>query len=192
MTTQSKLTKHPKLIFMVKFLAPEIAKKWLFLAPEIATKWRFLAPEISKMGLFQSGPRKSQNGALSGARKRQKVAISGARNLQNGSNSNLAPEIAKMGRFLAPEWAKMVERSYISYDVFWRLGDWTGCACVAAVQSSDGNMVPWICLSMVPWFPPVKKCKGVQKLRVTAMETWYHEYMNMFIDGTMIFSCQKV
>ena len=83
MTTQSKLTKHPKLIFMVKFLAPEKAKKWRFLAPEIATKWRFLAPEISIMGLFQSGPRKSQNGALSGARKRQKVAISGARNLQN-------------------------------------------------------------------------------------------------------------
>ena len=115
MTTQSKLTKHPKLIFMVKFLAPEKAKKWRFLAPEIATKWRYLAPEISIMGLFQSGPRKSQNGALSGARKRQKVAISGAKNLQNGSYFNLAPEIAKIWRFLSPERAKMVERSFMHH-----------------------------------------------------------------------------
>ena len=55
--------------------------------------------------------------------------------------------------------------------------DWLRMRSCCTVQSSDGNMVPWICLSMVPWFPPVKKCKGVQKLRVTAMETWYHEYV---------------
>ena len=45
------------------------------------------------------------------------MTISGARNHHYGSILFLAPEIVKMGRFLAPEIVNLIKRSYIDHAV---------------------------------------------------------------------------
>ena len=84
-----------------------------FLAQEIVKKCNFLAPEIFIMTQLFFGPRNRQNGTISGSRNRPKTKISGPRNLHYGSTLFLAPEIVKMGQFLAPEIVNLIKRSFM-------------------------------------------------------------------------------
>ena len=88
----------------------------LFLDPETVEILQFLDPEIMKIDQKICGSRKYRNAVISGSRNCRQTVVS-------GSNIFLDPEILKMVRFLGPDMAEIVDKSYIKYATMQRYKD---------------------------------------------------------------------